>query len=130
MITYLQTEKRAWNFFVFGVSFAFSLLSCLINSRVPVEQITHSQILVVGVQWITRMVLISALALKVANIADRKKFYSVLSKLQWGNINVRKVNFLYLMQNLNCYYSLNGREFHRRANPNFISQLRFCQLTC
>lgn len=88
---YLQTEKHAWNFVVFGASFGLSLVATKYDRKLPIEDITHSKILEMGVQLITRVILTTALVLKIANIVDRQKFFGILSKLQWGNIKVRKI---------------------------------------
>lgn len=86
---FLRTEKHVWNYLVFGVSFGLSLVANTYDRKLPVDQITHSKLLHIGVLLITRSVFICALVIKVSNIIDRKKFFGILNKLQWGNLSVR-----------------------------------------
>lgn len=74
------------------ISFGFSLVSnTYYDAHFPIAHITHSQLLEVGVNLMSRLTIFANFMMKVTNLVYSLKFFEILSTFQFVNMKVRNL---------------------------------------
>lgn len=89
----ISANTSAWNYVVFVISLILSLLACTQTTYFPVANVTHSQILEIGVNLTTKALLFGICVIKSAIILQKEKFITILSNLQNFNEQVSEYEF-------------------------------------
>lgn len=84
----LVMTRHSWNYIFSVISLGFSLYSNTFDAYFPVEQVTHSKIMEIGVNLVVRVILGIGCILKASNILYKRRFFSIISKLHWFNVKV------------------------------------------
>lgn len=84
----LNVSKRIFNVFLFLSSFVVSCCACIFIAFIPVEEVTHSQIMEVGVNFMTYITVATTIALKLSSMLQGRTFFDLISNLNQCHLKV------------------------------------------
>lgn len=78
-----KSKRNLWNTAIFMISFGASLAAFSFNSILPITHLTHSYLLEMIVYIVTRFTIWMTLVLKLSTAINRKRFFKIISNMQW-----------------------------------------------
>lgn len=87
-IKLLIVSKPIFNLFLFLTSLTISCCACVFITFIPAEKITHSQIMEVGVNFMTYITVGTTIALKLSSMLQGRTFFDIISNLNQCHLKV------------------------------------------
>lgn len=100
----LSMSRKYLDYLWFAISLGFSFYSLSYDGYVEVAKVTHSKIMEIGVNTVTRIVLVTSVVLKITSMVYGKKFYEILSNLTWCHLKVCLVFIFWEYFRINIFF--------------------------